>query len=148
MTDRVDVLVVGGGPAGLATSHQLSRQRVPHRVLERGDDVGFTWANLYDSLTLHTGKHMSGLPDMPLPRSAPLFVPREEFLDYLRRYARAFDLPVDTGRDVERMTRTDGTWTVSTSRGVLAARVVVVATGIVANPKTPHFPGQDRFAAP
>src|SRR5256885_8740740 len=44
------------------------------------------------------------------------------------------------------MTRTDGTWTVSTSRGVLAARAVVVATGIVANPKTPHFPGQDRFA--
>src|SRR2546426_4662679 len=89
---------------------------------------------------------MSGLPGMPLPRSAPLFVPREEFLHYLRRYARAFDLPVDTGRDVQRMTRTDGTWTVSTSRGVLAARVVVVATGIVANPKTPHFPGQDRFA--
>src|SRR2546427_12879245 len=44
------------------------------------------------------------------------------------------------------MTRTDGTWTVNTSRGVLAARAVVVATGIVANPKTPHFPGQDRFA--
>jgi len=146
MTDRVDVLVVGGGPAGLATSQQLSQHRVPHRVLERGDDVGYTWANLYDSLTLHTGKHMSGLPGMPLPRSAPLFVPREGFLDYLRRYARAFDLPVDMGRDVERMTRTDGTWTVSTSRGVLAARVVVVATGIVANPKTPHFPGHDRFA--
>src|SRR2546427_2584648 len=146
MTDRVDVLVLGGGPAGLATSQQLSQQRVPHRVLERGDDVGYTWANLYDSLTLHTGKHMSGLPDMPLPRSAPLFVPREEFLQYLRRYARAFDLPLDTGRDVERMTRTDGTWTVSTSRGVLAARVVVVATGIVANPKAPHFAGQDGFA--
>ncbi len=138
--------MVGGGPAGLATSQQLSQQRVPHRVLERGDDVGYTWANLYDSLTLHTGKHMSGLPGMPLPRSAPLFVPRQAFLDYLRRYARAFDLPVDTGRDVERMTRTDGTWTVNTSRGVFAARVVVVATGIVANPKTPHFPGQDRFA--
>jgi len=142
----VDVLVVGGGPAGLATSQQLSQHRVPHRVLERGDDVGYTWANLYDSLTLHTGKHMSGLPGMPLPRSAPLFVPRQQFVDYLRRYARAFDLPVDTGRDVERMTRTDGTWTVSTSRGVLAARAVVVATGIVANPKTPSLPGRDRFA--
>ena len=138
--------MLGGGPAGLATSQQLSQHRVPHRVLERGDDVGHTWANLYDSLTLHTGKHMSGLPGMPLPRSAPLFVPREEFLHYLQRYARAFDLPVDTGRHVERMTRTDGTWTVNTSRGVLAARAVVVATGIVANPKTPHFPGQDRFA--
>src|SRR3989441_5984550 len=144
--ERLEVVVVGGGPAGLATSQQLRQQRVPHRVLERGDAVGYTWANLYDSLTLHTGKHMSSLPGMPFPSSAPLFAPRREFLDYLRRYAERFDLPVDTGRDVERLSRTDGTWTVSTSRGVLAARVVVVATGIVANPKTPHFPGQDRFA--
>ncbi len=146
MTERVDVLVVGGGPAGLAASQQLREHAVPHRVLERGDSVGDTWANLYDSLTLHTGKHMSGLPGMPLPRSAPLFVPRLQFLDYLRRYVERFDLAVDTGHEVERMERTDGTWTVSTSRGVLAAHVVVVATGIVANPKTPHFAGQDRFA--
>ena len=144
--ERLDVVVVGGGPAGLATSQQLRQQRVPHRVLERGDAVGYTWANLYDSLTLHTGKHMSSLPGMPFPSSAPLFVPRREFLDYLRRYAERFELPVDTGRDVERMSRTDGSWTVSTSRGALAATVVVVATGIVANPKTPHFPGQERFA--
>jgi len=142
----VDVLVVGGGPAGLATSQQLRQHRVPHRVLERGDTVGYTWAHLYDSLTLHTGKHMSSLPGMPFPRSAPLFVPRREFLDYLRRYAECFELPIDTGHDVEQIVRTDGTWTMSTSRGVLAANVVVVATGIVANPKAPHFPGQERFA--
>ncbi len=89
--------MVGGGPAGLATSQQLRQQRIPHRVLERGDAVGYTWANLYDSLTLHTGKHMSSLPGMPFPPSAPLFVPRRAFLDYLRCYAERFDLPVDTG---------------------------------------------------
>ena len=137
--------MVGGGPAGLATSQRLHRLRVPHRVLERGDTVGYTWANLYDSLTLHTGKHMSSLPDMPFPRSAPLFLPRPQFLDYLRRYAERFQLPIDTGRTVERIVRTNGTWTVATSRGDLTARVVVVATGIVANPRTPHFPGQERF---
>jgi len=146
VAERIDVVVVGGGPAGLAASQQLRQHRVPHRVLERGDTVGYTWANLYDSLTLHTGKHMSSLPDMAFPRSAPLFVPRREFLDYLRRYAESFELPIDTGSTVERIERTDGSWTVSTSRGVLATNVVVVATGIVANPKTPHFAGQDRFA--
>src|SRR6059036_3950507 len=145
MPEPARVLVVGAGPAGLATSQQLQARAVPHRVLERGDSVGHTWANLYDSLTLHTGKHMSNLPGMPFPHSAPLFVPRREFLEYLRRYALAFDLPVETGYAVERVTRTDGSWTVRTSRGEYAAQVLVVATGIVANPRIPALPGQQSF---
>ncbi len=150
MSERAGVLVVGGGPAGLATSQQLKAHAIPHRVLERGETVGYTWANLYDSLTLHTGKHMSTLPGMSFPRSAPLFVPRGQFWEYLRDYARAFELPVETRCTVERITRSDGTWSVTTSRGgrggPLAARALVVATGIVANPKSPRFPGQERFA--
>jgi glycine/D-amino acid oxidase-like deaminating enzyme len=146
MSERVDVAVVGAGPAGLATSQQLAQRGIRHRVLERGETVGYTWANLYDSLTLHTGKHMSSLPGMPFPRSAPLFVPRREFWEYLRHYAHAFELPVDTGVGVERIARTDGRWTLATSRGTVTARVLAVATGIVANPKTPRFPGQEHFA--
>src|SRR5207247_2523985 len=134
MPEPARVLVVGAGPAGLATSQQLQARAVPHRVLERGDSVGHTWANLYDSLTLHTGKHMSNLPDMPFPRSAPLFVPRREFWEYLRHYAQTFELPVDTGCQVEHIGRTDddgGGWTVHARGGeggrVLRASVVVVA---------------------
>src|SRR5213593_5052194 len=109
MPEPARVLVVGAGPAGLATSQQLQARAVPHRVLERGDSVGHTWANLYDSLTLHTGKHMSNLPGLPFPRSAPLFVPRQEFWDYLHRYAQTFELPLRTGCPVERITRSNGT---------------------------------------
>src|SRR5207245_496126 len=116
-----------------------------HRVLERGDTVGYTWVSLYDSLTLHTGKHMSHLPGLPFPRSAPLFVPRREFWDYLRHYAQTFQLPVETSCAVEQIARTDDTWTVRAGRRTLQAAVVVVATGIVANPRIPRFPGQERF---
>src|SRR5689334_13713577 len=148
MSERASVLVVGGGPAGLATSQQLKAHAIPHRVLERGDTVGHTWANLYDSLTLHTGKHMSTLPGRSFPRSAPLFVPRGQFCEYLRDYARVFELPVETRCTVERITRSDGTWSVTTTGGggPLAVRALVLATGIVANPKAPRFPGQERFA--
>ena len=69
-------------------------------MLERGDCIGYVWANLYDSLTLHTGKHMSSLPGMKFSRATPLFVPRAQFVSYLQDYARRFDLPVRTGWDV------------------------------------------------
>ncbi|MDP1859847.1 MAG: NAD(P)-binding protein, partial [Gemmatimonadaceae bacterium] len=55
------VLVIGAGPAGLATAAELTRRRMPFRVLERGPSLGSTWENLYDSLVLHTGRHMSTL---------------------------------------------------------------------------------------
>jgi Flavin-binding monooxygenase-like len=143
--EQLDVAVVGAGPAGLATSQQLRARGIRHRLLERGDTVGYTWAHLYDSLTLHTGKHMSSLPGMPFPRSAPLFVPRHDFWEYLEHYARSFELPVETSCGVERIARSNGHWTLSTAGGSLTAGVVVMATGIVANPRAPRFPGQERF---
>ena len=114
-------------------------------MVERGDTVGHTWANLYDSLTLHTGKHMSSLPGLVFPRTAPLFLPRREFWEYLRQYAAHFALPITTRCAVERVTRTDGRWTVESSHGPYHARILVMATGIVANPRRPQFPGEARF---
>src|SRR5438034_11244902 len=95
-----DALVIGAGPAGLATSAALSRERVQHVVLERGEQLGQTWANLYDSLVLHTAKGLSALPGLRFSRATPLFPSREDFLSYLHRYADQFRLPVPTLADV------------------------------------------------
>ena len=152
MSEEIDVVVIGAGPAGLATSRELSRRGIAHVVLERGDRVAYSWANLYESLTLHTGKHMSALPGLRLPRSAPLFVPREEFVGYLTDYAARFQLPVRTGWDVtavERLTSQPERWRVqaTTPGGVadLTCRALVVATGIIANPRVPSLSGADEF---
>lgn len=141
----VSTLVIGGGPAGLATSQQLSRRGISHRVLERGDVPGYTWANLYDSLTLHTGKHMSSLPGRRFPTGTPLFVPRAAFWEYLRDYARRFGLPVETGCQVSGARYEHDTWRVRYDGQDVEARTLVVATGIVANPRRPAFEGMDRF---
>lgn len=138
--------MIGAGPAGLATSRELSRRAVPHIVLERGDQAGHTWANLYDSLVLHTGKHMSALPGLRLPDDAPLFPTRQLFVDYLQRYATTFSLPIRTGADVVEVTRANRGWAVRTRAGEsVNARAVVVATGIASNPQTPSLPGRERF---
>jgi putative flavoprotein involved in K+ transport len=141
----MDALVIGGGPAGIATSRELSRLGVGHLVLERGDQPGFVWANLYDSLTLHTGRHMSGLPGMPIPRSVPLFPPRPDFVAYLHDYVRTFRLPVRTGIDVLKAERHNSGWRLETSAGTMTTRALVMATGIVSSPRMPSFPGMKDF---
>lgn len=150
--ERFQCVVIGAGPAGLATSRELAMRGVQHVVLERGAEVGHSWINAYDSLTLHTGKHMSGLPGMRLPKSAPLFVPRTEFVRYLQEYARHFALPVRTGWDVRgvaRITSGDSRWRVrsATTKGeaTIECRDLVVASGIMANPRTPQMPGAETY---
>ena len=152
MPEYFDVVVIGAGPAGLATSRELARRGVDHVVLERGDRVAHSWANLYESLVLHTGKHMSALPGMRLPRSAPLFVPRWEFVQYLTDYAARFRLPVRTGWRVtsaERLTSKTQRWRVSAvapeGPAEVECRALVVATGIITNPRIPTIPGAEEF---
>lgn len=141
-----DALVVGAGPAGLATSRELSRRGVSHVVLERGDQVGQTWAHLYDSLVLHTAKRLSALPGLAFPPGTPLFPTRVDFLAYLHRYAETFRVPVETRVEVAHLHRADGMWTARTTRGAeIKARAVVVATGIVSNPYVPEIPQRCLF---
>ena len=147
MNEVFDAIVIGGGPAGLACSRELSRRGVSHRVLERGDAVGHTWAHLYDGLVLHTGKHLSSLPGMPFPSSTPLFPSRADFLAYLQRYADTFRVPIETGQEVESVRREADGWTVQTKKGgQRRGKSLIVATGIVSNPHVPDFRGRFRFA--
>jgi Pyridine nucleotide-disulphide oxidoreductase len=138
-------IVVGAGPAGLAASRELARHGVEHVVLEKGNGPGHTWANLYDSLVLHTGKHLSALPGLPFGARTPLFPPRAIFLAYLLQYASLFRLPIRTATPVERIVRENGAWQVTTTAGEIRASVVVMATGIVSNPFIPAFPDRDGF---
>ena len=137
---------MGAGPAGLATSRALARAGVQHVLLERGDQIGQTWANLYDNLVLHTARRLSALPGLRFPSSTPLFPTRGDFLAYLHQYADTFRVPVETHAEVASLQRIDGTWMARTATGVeIQARAVVVATGIVSNPRVPEIPGRHRF---
>lgn len=142
-----DVIVIGAGPAGLATSAALTQAGMAHRVLERGDTVGYTWAQIYyESLVLHTARRLSALPGLAFPRSTPQFPTRRDLVDYLHRYADTFRVPLELRADVTEVSRDGGVWSVRTGAGVdRRAGAVVVATGIAANPYEPAIAGRDCF---
>lgn len=76
-----EVIIVGAGQSGLATSACLSLRGVRNLVLERDDCIGSLWRKrAYDRLTLHIPKSASALP---LPDAAPTYLPRDHFARYL-----------------------------------------------------------------
>jgi len=141
----IDVVIVGGGPGGLAVSQQLGERGIAHSVIEKGNCPGWLWGQTYDSLRLHTGKHLSALPGMPFPSGTDLFPSRAAFTSYLKSYAERFDIPLHFGVEAQALEREENAWRVKTDAGWIAARAVVVATGIMSSPVVPCFAGIDSY---
>jgi indole-3-pyruvate monooxygenase len=140
-----DILVIGAGPAGLATSACLRREGLAHVVLERAGEIASAWHRHYDRLHLHTTKAHSGLPMMPWPKAAPRYPSREQVVQYLRAYATEHHVAPRLGVTVHVVQRRGDRFTVDTSAGVMTPHIVVMATGYNCVPKLPSIPGLDRF---
>jgi putative flavoprotein involved in K+ transport len=138
MTDRIEVVVVGAGQAGLAVSRELTQEGVEHVVLER-DRVGQTWRGRWDSFCLVTPNWFVQLPGHPYDGDDPDgFMPRDEIVAYLERYAAGFEAPVREGIEVTALRQgDDGRLMLETSAGQIAAGTVVLSTGAYQRPHRP-----------
>jgi cation diffusion facilitator CzcD-associated flavoprotein CzcO len=143
-----DVLVVGAGPAGLAVAAELRRRGVESLVVDRGTSVGESWRRRYERLHLHTPRVQSALPGLRIPRSFGRWVAKDDMARYLVRYAEHHGIEPRFGTEVQRLERSDGSWTAVTSDGKMTARQVVVASGYNCVPVQPSWPGQASFPGP
>lgn len=141
----MDALVVGAGPAGLATGYALGKAGVSYRILERGDRVAGSWHGYWDTLRLNSPRFLSSLPGMAIDRGTGPWPARTDMIAYFERYAARHALPIEFGRHVLSIERDDGLWRVETADGPRLARAVVVATGLNARPYTPPWPGRSDF---
>ena len=135
--DALDVIVVGGGQAGLATAYHLRRAGLRFLVVDAGTEIGAAWCSRWDSLRLFTPAQYDALPGMPFPAPADTYPTKDQVADYLRDYAARFDLPVLLSCAVTRLEHCGDRFAVHTSQGRLHARQVVVATGPFQSPVVP-----------
>jgi len=138
-------LIVGAGPAGLATAACLKRHGVDALVLEAGASLANSWRHHYDRLHLHTVKQQSHLPGLPFAKKMPRYPSRADVVSYLEAYAARFAIEPRTGEAVGRVRAAGDGFAVETARAIYYARAVVMATGLnrVSNPD--RLPGQEGF---
>jgi putative flavoprotein involved in K+ transport len=130
-----DVVVIGGGQAGLAVGHFLALQGRSFAILEAADGPAAAWRERWDSLRLFTPARYDALPGTPFPGDPDRYPTRDDVVDYLTAYAQ--DLPVQYGRRVTGLRVAAEGYRVELTDGALEAQQVVVATGPFQLARTP-----------
>ena len=95
----LDVLVIGGGQAGLAMGYHAMRRGLRFRIVDSGPEIGSAWRSRWDSLQLFTSGRYDNLPGLPFPAAADSYPGKDDVADYLQAYAAEFELPVRLGHD-------------------------------------------------
>ena len=147
----LDVLVIGGGQAGLAMGHQLTQGGRRFEIVDAAPEIGHVWRSRWDSLRLFTSGRYDNLPGLPFPATADAYPGKDDVADYLQAYAAQFRLPVRLNTAVTSLTRTDGVYVAKAGQEAITARQVVLATGPFQVPSTPQrlrTAPRRRFPAP
>jgi putative flavoprotein involved in K+ transport len=130
----------------LAAGYYLQQAGLHFLMLEASNELGGAWPHYYDSLSLNSTARYSSLPGLPFPGRPDRYPRRDEAVDYLRRYAAHFSLPVMTGTPVTRVERLAHFFQVTTANhGSYLARTVIAASGFFNQPVIPHLPGQGQY---
>ncbi len=134
----LDILVIGGGQAGLALGYHLQRTPYRFQIIEGGSRIGDSWRTRYDSLVLFSSRAYSSLPGLAVPGDPGGYATKDEIADYLETYATHFALPVVLNTHIQRLERGPNGFCATTTTGVtIECRAVVLATGAFQTPVIP-----------
>jgi len=139
---QIETVVIGGGQAGLSVGYHLARRSIPFVILDAHARVGDIWRERWDSLRLFTAARFDSLAGLPFPAPPFSFPTKNQMADYLERYAAHFGLPVCTATTVTRLSRAGALFSVTTNRGTIMARQVIVAMSSYQIPRLPDLAPQ------
>ena len=151
MTEQPEVVVIGGGQAGLSLAARLRQLGTSVLVLDKRAKPGDTWRSRYASLCLHDPVWYDHMPYMEFPKNWPVFTPKDKMGDFLEAYADFMEIDF-WGSTVARSASYDEaqkTWTLQVERDgtpvTLRPRQLVFSTGLSGFPNVPEFPGAETF---
>jgi len=142
VTSSTQVVVIGGGQAGLAAGYYLRRAGLDFVILDAQPTPGGAWHHGWDSLRLFSPAQFSSLPGWPMrPYRSEWYPPAGHVVDYLAAYEKRYELPIRRSETVTAVSRDSAGLKVTTDSGTWSASAVISATGTWWRPFLPVVPG-------
>ncbi len=134
-----DVVIIGAGQAGLALGFYLKQANQSFLLIDKAKEIGESWKNRYDSLTLFTPRVYSELPDFKMKGPRQGYPTKDEVADYLAKYASYHSLPIQLNTIVTSVKEVGDGFKIETSKETIRAKNIVIATGPFQEPSIPSF---------
>ena len=140
-----DALIVGASVSGLATASTLQKRNIDYVIIEKELQVATPWRSHYERLHLHTTKGLSNLPYKKFDRDVPRYPSRQQVVDYLVDYQKAFHITPVFNTEARSIKKQDDHWITETNNGIYKSKYVIIATGPFGKPKPVSFKGMETF---
>jgi thioredoxin reductase (NADPH) len=140
-TNQFDIIIIGGGPIGLACALEAKKAGLHYCILEKGCLVNSLY-NYPVNMTFFSTSEKLEIGGIPFV-SNNIKPTRPEALEYYRRVATSNKLTIHLQERVQHITPVDKKYQVVTSKQTYITTFVVIATGFYDIPVTMDIPGED-----
>ncbi len=138
---KFDIVIVGGGPIGIACGLEAKQKGLSYVILEKGPIVNSLF-NYPINMQFFSSSEKLEIDDIPFI-SKEAKPKRNEALEYYRRIVTGNQLNIHLFEKVETVTKTEGVFTVVSSKETYTSSKVIVATGFYDLPNTLGIPGEN-----
>lgn len=137
----LDVLIIGGGPIGLACGIEAKKAGLTYQIIEKGCLVNSLY-NYPVNMTFFSTSELLEIGDVPFISHNPKPT-RSEALEYYRRVQTSWNLQVKLYEPVKQVAKVEDVYEVTTVKDTYLTQHVIVATGFYDIPKLMNVPGED-----
>ncbi|OLY90986.1 thioredoxin reductase (NADPH) [Cnuella takakiae] len=141
MHNQFDILIIGGGPIGLACGIEAQKAGLSYVIVEKGCLVNSLY-NYPLNMTFFSTSDRLEIGGVPFVSIQPKPT-RSEALEYYRRVTTNYDLNIRLFERVNAVDKQENRFTVTTSKATYEAKNIIVSTGFYDIPNLLNIPGED-----
>lgn len=140
-TTHYSIIIIGGGPIGLACGIEAKKAGLSYLILEKGCLVNSLY-NYPANMTFFSTSERLEIGEVPFV-SVNAKPTRAEALEYYRRVTVAYKLNINLFEEVNRVEKTSNDFSIQTSKQNYTADHIIIASGFYDIPYLLHVKGED-----